>query len=718
MLALLLALACSKTPDKAGPDTAVPVDANDADGDGWTLEEGDCDDGDPDVAPSEVELCDGRDQDCDGEIDEGVRQTYYADADRDGYGDPAAPTEACERPADTVQVATDCDDGDAGVYPGATEACDGVDNDCSGAADEGLLRTWWADLDMDGFGDAAEAVTGCAQPAGTTDNDEDCDDARAEANPLEAEVCDEVDNDCDGEVDEDVTSTFWADLDGDGYGDAAIPQDACVRPTGYSAWDTDCADADANVFPGAAETCNLLDDDCDGAIDEGAAAAPTWYTDADADGHGAAGTGIAACEAPAGTVALSDDCDDAAASAYPGGTETCDGLDNDCDGTRDEPDATDAGSWYGDGDGDGYGVGLAVRACSAPAGSVATAGDCDDAFASRYPGASEFCNDADDDCDGSVDEDLATSTWYRDADGDAFGAASSGSTTDCAAPSGYVATGSDCDDTTTSVSPSAFETCNDIDDDCDGTADDGLATTTWYRDADGDGYGSTSVTTTDCSAPSGYVATGGDCDDGRAATYPGAPETCNGRDDDCDGSADEGVIGSSASCPATDCAEILSLNPSASSGTYVLTRGSYACDMSTDGGGWTRVRDNHPVYGTTWDSAAANSEGFTWDEVWFQYDSGSNHGHCTFPGDIASCNNNGFRFGGEAWGLPARWGSSTCGLSTRSYESATRYLTGANWIVARSSSTDTIQLGNLEGISSCTTSDNYGVAYVDIWVRR
>jgi hypothetical protein len=228
-----------------------------------------------------------------------------------------------------------------------------------------------------------------------------------------------------------------------------------------------------------------------------------------------------------------------------------------------------------------------------------------------------------------------------------------------------------------------------VDDDCDGLVDDGLATSTWYRDADGDGVGSGSVTASDCAAPTGYVATGGDCDDGRSTTRPGAAELCNGRDDNCDGNIDEGVIGASAACPATDCAEIKALNPGAASGNYVLTRGSYSCDMTTDGGGWTLVRNNHPVYGTTWDSTAANSEGFTWDEVYFQYDSGSNHGHCSFPGDIAGCNNNGFRFGGEPWGLPARWGSSLCGLSTTSYESATRYVSGANWIVARGTSTAT-----------------------------
>ncbi len=718
MLALILALAaCTTAPVQMGKDTAAPVDGNDADGDGWSVEEGDCDDADADVAPTLAELCDGRDQDCDGEIDEGVLQVVYADVDQDGYGDVATAQEVCERPSGTVQIATDCDDVDALVYPGAAEACDGVDNDCDGEADEGLIGTWWVDADGDGFGDPGQPRTGCEQPLGTTDNGEDCDDARFEASPLEIEVCDEVDNDCDGVVDDGVATTWYADLDADGHGNAAMPQAACVRPTGYDDDALDCDDSSAAVGPSAAELCNTIDDDCDGEVDEDSALdAPTWYTDRDADGFGDGA--LRACALPSGAAAYDGDCDDARADVSPAASEVCGGVDEDCDGATDESDAVDAGTWFGDGDGDGWGVGLSVRACVAPSGSVPRSGDCDDAFASRYPGASELCNDADDDCDGLVDDGLATVDWYRDADSDGWGAASSGRVNDCGAPYGYVATGSDCDDGASAVSPAATETCNDVDDDCDGLVDDGLATSTWYRDADGDGVGSSSVTASDCAAPTGYVATGGDCDDGRSTTRPGAVELCNGRDDNCDGSIDEGVIGASASCPAADCAEIKALNPSAASGNYVLTRGTYSCDMSTDGGGWTLVRNNHPVYGTTWDSTAANSEGFTWDEVYFQYDSGSNHGHCTFPGDIAGCNNNGFRFGGEAWGLPARWGSSLCGLSTTSYESATRYLSGADWIVARGASTATIQLGNLEGIAGCTTGDNYGVAYVDIWVRR
>ncbi len=177
-------------------------------------------------------------------------------------------------------------------------------------------------------------------------------------------------------------------------------------------------------------------------------------------------------------------------------------------------------------------------------------------------------------------------------------------------------------------------------------------------------------------------------------------------------------LGSSPDCPATDCTEIMDAGDSTGDGSYLLDRGTYWCDMTTDGGGWTLVRDNAPVYGTGWDSSYYNTEGFTWTETLFAYDSGSISAHCSYPSSLTGCNDLGFQFAAESWGVPLNWGSSICGMATTDYTGATTYPGGYDFIVARGSSTATIRLGSLEGISSCTTSDNYGTAYVDILVRR
>lgn len=121
--------------DGGGDDTHVSHEI-DEDGDGFVPADGDCDDGDPTINPGAEEVCDGRDNDCNGEIDEGAAQTFYADADGDGFGDARVAVEACVPPDNYVAGGTDCDDDNAAIYPGATEECDGADNDCDGQIDE------------------------------------------------------------------------------------------------------------------------------------------------------------------------------------------------------------------------------------------------------------------------------------------------------------------------------------------------------------------------------------------------------------------------------------------------------------------------------------------------------------------------------------------------------------------------------------------------------
>ena len=549
---------CDGTPDEdAVGGTVWYVDA---DGDGWgddataaaacsppdggVLRGGDCDDTSAAVWPGALEVCDTLDNDCDGTPDDGAvdAPTWYADADGDGHGDASAAARACTAPTGTVASDDDCDDTRAARYPGHPEVCDTLDNDCDGRADEDAADadTWHPDADGDGYGSPAWSVDACAAPDGYVLDATDCDDAHAAANPDGAEVCDGLDNDCDGTADVGASDapTWYADADGDGYGDAAVTAVACEAPAGHVADATDCDDDAPSAHPGGVEVCDGLDDDCDGAVDDGALDAEDWWTDGDGDTWGA-GAPTAACTAPAGTVGRDGDCDDADATAWPGAAETCDGADDDCDGTVDE-DATDAGTWYRDADADGYGTaGFPVVACDAPAGTVADATDCDDLHAAAWPGAAEVCDGLDNDCDGGVDLGATDApTWYADGDGDGHGALSSPAV-QCSAPAGHVANARDCDDTSAARHPGALEVCDGADDDCDGTPDDGAVDAPWwYADGDGDGHGAGAGARA-CAAPIGAVDSSDDCDDADGSRYPGATETCDGDDDDCDGTVDE-----------------------------------------------------------------------------------------------------------------------------------------------------------------------------------
>ncbi|MFH1467067.1 MAG: MopE-related protein [Pseudomonadota bacterium] len=495
---------------------------------GYLAEAGDCDDSDPEIHPGATERCDGVDDDCDGTVDEADAAdalTWYADADGDGYGDAGVTTTACAAPTGFVADLTDCDDGAAAVNPGATELCDGVDDDCDGVVDEADAADapiWYQDGDGDGYGDSLSTAVACAAPSGFVADGGDCDDLNSAFHPgaPEPDCTDPADYDCDG-------ITAYADADGDGWA-------ACV----------DCDDSDAAVNPAATERCDGVDDDCDGAVDEADAVdASTWYADADGDGYGDAGVTMIACAAPTGFVADATDCDDAAAATHPGAMERCDGVDTDCDGTLDEDDAVDATTWYADMDGDGYGdAGSTAAACTAPAGYLADATDCDDGAAAVNPGAAEICDGVDDDCDGSVDEDDAVDavTWWLDSDGDGYGGALY-SVVACSQPAGFEVDATDCLDTSAAVYPGTTERCNGIDDDCDGATDEPDATdaTTWYADADGDGFGDATSTAPGCTQPSGYVASATDCDDDDPDAWPGATEHCDGVDTDCDGTVDE-----------------------------------------------------------------------------------------------------------------------------------------------------------------------------------
>lgn len=271
-----------------------------------------------------------------GACDNGAdKSTYYRDADGDTYGALASSVEACSLPAGYVTNSTDCDDANAGVKPGAVEICDGVDNNCDGDIDEGLVKTvYYHDADSDGYGSVADSIQACSVPAGYVTNSTDCNDANAAIRPGATEVCDSVDNNCNGVTDEGVKNTYYRDADADTYGALAVTTQACIAPAGYVTNSTDCNDANAAIKPGATEVCDGVDNDCDTSIDEGVK--NTYYRDADGDTYGALAVTTQACTQPAGYVANSTDCDDTNDSANPGGIEICDEIDNDCNGKVDD----------------------------------------------------------------------------------------------------------------------------------------------------------------------------------------------------------------------------------------------------------------------------------------------------------------------------------------------------------------------------------------------
>ncbi|MCK6529554.1 putative metal-binding motif-containing protein [Myxococcota bacterium] len=370
------------------------LEETDGDGDGVAECDGDCADRDTTVFPGAPELCDGLDNDCDEQVDEGD------DADGDGFS-------ACQG---------DCDDLDPSRFPTQLESCDLVDNDCDGTIDDG-----W---DTDG-----DHYTACGG---------DCDDTDPSVNPSAIELCDFQDNDCDG-----MPADFEYDQDGDGH----IGCDDGVN-------DADCDDEDPDVYPGAEDVCgDGIDSDC----------ADDLSLETDNDGDG-----FSECTDPM-------DCADNDPDRYPGAAEICDGKDNDCNSATDED---------GDVDGDGF-----------PLCDGTEPGDCDDYDTGTYPGAAEVCDGQDNDCNGQVDDGI-------DQDGDGYTACNgldcddtddgvypgavdnpydnidqdcNGSDVNDLDGDGYpgpTLIGADCQDQNADVNPGMPEVCDDgMDNDCDYLAD-------------------------------------------------------------------------------------------------------------------------------------------------------------------------------------------------------------------------------------------------------
>ena len=429
----------------------------------------DCDDSDPSALPGAPEACDLVDTDCDGSLTDEFDDYDLddvpdcVDLDDDGDGDPDL---------------TDCEPLNPSAWTGAPESCDDLDSDCdSSLVDE------FDDHDADGDPD-------CTDPDDDGDglpDAGDCDPLDPAVYPGAPEVPDDgIDQDCDGW--DDVVCFVDADLDGYGAGASLqVVELVCPGP-GLSQSDDDCDDSTPAASPAMAEFCNGYDDDCDGAVDEGF----------DQDGDG--------------VVSCLGDCDDLDPLVYAGAPEIPDdAVDQDCDGWDDVTCFVDS-----DEDGHGAGAPLVVSELDCPGPSLSlTADDCDDTSPSISPGVAEACNGFDDDCDGSVDEGF-------DFDGD-----------------GWTSCGGDCVDSDAAIFPVALDLPDDgVDQDCNG-----IDPVSCWDDDDGDGWGDQSSAWISfsglCDAP-GVAGVFGDCDDQQPATHPAAVEVCDGLDNDCNGSIDDG----------------------------------------------------------------------------------------------------------------------------------------------------------------------------------
>lgn len=543
-------------------------DDTDADADGVSLGE-DCDDSDPTRGTGLPELGgNDTDDDCDGQVDEAT------DLDGDGYaGDDPDPTRAdcddnnprvhpfrgevpCNQvdddctggdrcvmgdvDGDGVLAPQDCDDYDAATYPGAPEKCgDGRDQDCAG----GDLACAAGDTDQDGFvsddcaeGDATrfpgapercddgvdQDCDGNDVACGGRDDDQDgflapadCNEGDPQIGPAAAELCDRVDNDCDGRVDEgnplqrpglpELPPTCGTDT-----GICQVGPHVCSRTEGAAGAEILCLET-----PPGEETCDGLDNDCDGTIDR-----PAPGLDQMPD-EGLQPCGpereIGACRQ--GTLFCAQGSLSECRGAVEGLDETCNGNDDDCDGRVDE----------------GEGGGALAEPCFDGDAEQAAQGTCregqrrcrDGAFTAcegQLLPADEACNGFDDDCDGSLDEGLSIACYTFDPATEGVGACR---------PGERRCNGADFGECEGQVGPSV-ETCNDEDDDCDGRIDQ-------YTEAcfgePGQGLDGRLIGIGVCEA--GFRS----CRDGRFGECAGdvlpAAESCDRIDNDCDGRSDE-----------------------------------------------------------------------------------------------------------------------------------------------------------------------------------
>ena len=371
-------------------------------------------------ANTDAELCDGKDNDCDGVADEGFSMTQLDGTEVAGLGLPCgagqcaggltacladgsgifcpteslASSESCDgkdnncdgqMPADeqdgdgdnVYPCQGDCNDDDAAIYKGAPEKCDDIDSDCdSSLVDE------HPNFDSDDLPD-------CIDDDDDNDGDPDltdCNDANPDIHTGADELCDNIDSDCDSSL-----ADEYPDFDADDQPDCIDEDDDNDNDPDI----TDCDDKNADIYTGAQEMCDALDSDCDNSlVDE--------FENHDNDGQPDC---IDEDDDGDGTPDAAD-CAPLDPAIHPGAAEVCDGVDNNCNGIIDDPDLGGCTTFYLDSDSDGWGTSSSQCLCKADGNYKATkTGDCNDGNGSINPGAAEACkNGVDENCNNQYSE--------------------------------------------------------------------------------------------------------------------------------------------------------------------------------------------------------------------------------------------------------------------------------------------------------------------------
>ncbi|MEN0065293.1 MAG: putative metal-binding motif-containing protein [Myxococcota bacterium] len=360
---------------------------------------------------------------------------------------------------------------------------------CNGSngpvCDQSELLDGYTDADGDGFGsNLSEVIQFCPGFGdGLSLSPLDCNDEDAAINPDAVELCNGIDDDCDGVRDQGFDNrVYYPDADDDGFGARYPAEYSCIPLEGHVQNNTDCDDSDPFVNPGSPEICNGgIDDNCNGLSDDTdpqvlESSKLTFYLDADADGFGDPDASFEACQPQSNWSTNFDDCDDGNQAINPNATEICNMRDDDCDLLSDDADPSiDPNSQidvFIDADFDGFGNPASPSlACFVDFGTSDNGDDCNDNNFDINPGVIDVCNfGIDDDCDPTTaEDDVSGLGYYVDTDGDGYGDTST-EILSCTPIANRVVLPDDCNESDTGINPGIEDVCEDgVDQDCTGS---------------------------------------------------------------------------------------------------------------------------------------------------------------------------------------------------------------------------------------------------------